>query len=87
MIAVNSWTDRATARLYVDGLRDGPLAVLGERRTVQVRDGVLEDSFRGLGVHVQSRRRARLQSRFLTDPTHSFHPPLGGGVESQRFQP
>jgi hypothetical protein len=51
VIAVNSWTDRATARLRVDGLREGPLAVLGEGRTVQVRDGVLVDSFRGLGVH------------------------------------
>jgi hypothetical protein len=51
VIAVNSWTDRATARLRVDGLREGPLAVLGEHRTVQVRDGVLVDSFRGLGVH------------------------------------
>jgi hypothetical protein len=52
VIAANSWTDRATVRLSVDGLRDGQLAVLGERRTVQVRDGAFVDSFRGLGVHV-----------------------------------
>lgn len=52
VIAVNSWTDRVTAWIRVDGLRDGPLSVLGERRTVQARGGALADSFRGLGVHV-----------------------------------
>jgi hypothetical protein len=52
VIAVHSWTDRTTAHVRVERLRDGPLAVLGERRTVQLRQGVLTDSFRGLGVHV-----------------------------------
>jgi hypothetical protein len=52
VIAVNSSTDRVDGRIQVEGLPDGPLLALGERRTVQARNGTIADSFRGLGVHV-----------------------------------
>jgi hypothetical protein len=52
VIAVNSWTTPATARIRVPGLESGSVRVFGEMRTLKVKDGSFVDSFRGLRARV-----------------------------------
>jgi len=52
VIAVNSWIERATARISVPGLSADAVRVVGEKRVLRVRDGTIVDSFRGLRVRI-----------------------------------
>jgi len=52
VIAVNSWTEPATVRVRVPGLTAGSVRVFGERRTLEVKDGALVDSLRGLRARI-----------------------------------
>jgi len=53
LIAVNALETNATARISSPELKEAKEArVLGESRTVQVRDGVIEDGFGPLAAHV-----------------------------------
>jgi hypothetical protein len=52
VIAVNSWTKPATARIRVPGLTAGSVRVFGESRALKVKDGTFVDSFRGLRARI-----------------------------------
>ena len=52
VIAVNSWIDPVRAQFHVPGLTAGSVRVLGEPRTLRVRNGTIIDSFRGLRVRI-----------------------------------
>jgi hypothetical protein len=52
VFAVNGNPGGLSAKLHIPALRDGPLNVLGEDRTVMVRDHRFDERFRALGVHV-----------------------------------
>ena len=52
VIAVNSWTKPATARIRVPGLTASSVRVFGEKRTLTVKGGAFVDSFRGLRARI-----------------------------------
>jgi hypothetical protein len=52
VIAVNSWTKPATARIRVPGLTSSSVRVFGEKRTLTVKGGAFVDSFRGLRARI-----------------------------------
>jgi hypothetical protein len=44
--------ETSTPWFAIRGLRDGKATVLDEDRTLDIKDGILEDSFAGYGVHL-----------------------------------
>jgi hypothetical protein len=56
VFAVNGNPGELSANLHIPALRNGPLAVLGQDRTVIVNDHRLDDRFKALGVHIYVRQ-------------------------------
>ncbi len=53
VIALNSSSEEsAMAMIHLDGVTGTQVAVLGENRTLVVKDGTIEETFEPLGVHV-----------------------------------
>jgi hypothetical protein len=52
LFAVAMRREKSTPWFAIRGLRDGQATVIDEDRTVTIRDGILEDSFAGYGVHL-----------------------------------
>ncbi len=52
VIAVNSSFKHVNVRITVPGLGTGLVWPMGEGRSLAIRNGVIVDSFRGLGVHI-----------------------------------
>jgi hypothetical protein len=52
LFAVAMRRDPSTPWFAIRGLHGGQAIVIDEDRTVDIRDGILEDSFAGYGVHL-----------------------------------
>jgi hypothetical protein len=52
LFAVAMRREASTPWFAIRGLRDGRATVIDEDRTVAIKDGILEDSFAGYGVHL-----------------------------------
>jgi hypothetical protein len=52
LFAVAMQREASTPWFAIRGLRDGQATVIDEDRTVAIKDGILEDSFPGYGVHL-----------------------------------
>jgi hypothetical protein len=58
LLAANSSIDPAAVVFRGLGVVDGEMEVLGEGRTVTVKDGAFRDEYTGLGVHIYRARKA-----------------------------
>jgi hypothetical protein len=52
LFAVAMQREASTPWFAIRGLRDGRATVIDEDRTIAIKDGILEDSFAGYGVHL-----------------------------------